>query len=119
MLVVWRVVWASSASSSRHWPASVPLLDFLTAPIAFDFTRSYVAKLSELDLGQLNDILRKLERDGRRIVEAAGVPASDITVRLNIDMRYVGQGYEVRAPFPMERLNETHVGQMQRAFEAE
>lgn len=92
---------------------------FLTAPIAFDFTRSYVAKLSELDLCELNEILQTLELEGRRIVEAAGVPASDITVRLNIDMRYVGQGYEVRVPFPMETLNEKHVGKMQRAFEDE
>ncbi|MCY3798050.1 MAG: hydantoinase/oxoprolinase family protein [Chloroflexi bacterium] len=91
---------------------------FLTAPIAFDFTRSYVAKLSELDLCELNGILQSLEREGRRIVEAAGVPASEIIVRLNIDMRYVGQGYEVRAPFPMEPLNEKHVGKMQRAFES-
>ena len=91
----------------------------MTAPIAFDFTRSYVAKLSELNLCELNRILRKLEREGRRIVEAAGVPASDVTVRLNIDMRYVGQGYEVRVPFPLETLNEKHVGLMQRAFEDE
>ena len=92
---------------------------FLTAPIAFDFTRSYVAKLSELNLGELNGILAELEREGRRIVEAAGVPASDINVRLNIDMRYVGQGYEVRVPFPMETLTEGHIRQMQSAFEEE
>ena len=92
---------------------------FLTAPIAFDFTRSYVSKLSELNLGELNGILADLEREGRRIVEAAGVPASDINVRLNIDMRYVGQGYEVRVPFPMETLTERHIRQMQNAFEEE
>lgn len=92
---------------------------FLTAPIAFDFTRSYVAKLTELDLAELNDILRELARDGRRIVEAAGVRASEINVGLSIDMRYVGQGYEVRVPFPMETLTEGHIRQMQRAFEDE
>ena len=92
---------------------------FLTAPIAFDFTRSYVANLSELDLAELNHILADLERDGRRIVEAAGVAAHDITVRLNIDMRYIGQGYEVRLPFPMETLTRAHIAQMQRVFEAE
>jgi len=92
---------------------------FLTAPIAFDFTRSYVSQLSELNLGELNGILADLEREGRRIVEAAGVPASDINVRLNIDMRYVGQGYEVRVPFPMETLTERHIRQMQNAFEEE
>ncbi len=92
---------------------------FLTAPIAFDFTRSYVAKLSELNLTELNDILADLEREGRGIVEAAGVPPPDISVRLQIDMRYVGQGYEVRVPFPMETLNERHIRQLQSAFEDE
>ncbi len=92
---------------------------FLTAPIAFDFTRSYVAKLNELDLDELNDILNDLEREGRRIVEAAGVPANEITTRLSIDMRYVGQGYEVRVPFPMRRLTPGHIQQMRSAFEDE
>ena len=92
---------------------------FLTAPIAFDFTRSYVARLDALDLAELNSILADLERDGRRIVEAAGVPPGDISVRLNIDMRYVGQGYEVRVPFTMESLTERHIAEMQRDFEEE
>ena len=92
---------------------------FLTAPIAFDFTRSYVARLSELNLTELNGILEDLEREGRSIVEAAGVPASAINVRLHIDMRYVGQGYEVRVPFPMVMLTERHIRQMQSAFEDE
>ena len=92
---------------------------FLTAPIAFDFTRSYVARLDALDLSELNRILADLEREGRQIVEAAGVPPGDITVRLNIDMRYVGQGYEVRVPFAMETLSERHIAEMQRVFESE
>ncbi len=92
---------------------------FLTAPIAFDFTRSYVARLDEIDLAELNSILADLEHEGRQIVEAAGVLADDISVRLNIDMRYVGQGYEVRVPFAMERLSKRHIADMQRVFESE
>ncbi len=92
---------------------------FLTAPIAFDFTRSYVGRLSELNLAELNRILADLEREGRGIVEAAGVPAGDITVALNIDMRYVGQGYEVRVPFKLAALTAAHIAEIQRAFEAE
>ena len=92
---------------------------FLTAPIAFDFTRSYVSRLDELDLDELNRILAELERDGRRIVEAAGVPPADISARLSIDMRYVGQGYEVRVPFTMDELSQRHIADMQRVFEIE
>ena len=52
-------------------------------------------------------------------MEAAGVPESDIRVSLSIDMRYVGQGYEVRAPFKMRTLERFHIAEMRRAFEAE
>jgi len=92
---------------------------FLTAPIAFDFTRSYVAKLDALDLAALNEILAELEREGRRIVEAAGVPSPDITVRRNIDIRYLGPGYELRVPFPIETLTDRNIAQMRRVFEDE
>lgn len=92
---------------------------FLTAPIAFDFTRSYVAELSELDLSKLNTILLDLEREGRKIVANAGVPDDEISVQLNIDMRYVGQGYEVRVPFPMQELDGEDIASMRRAFEEE
>ena len=92
---------------------------FMTAPISFDFTRSYVSRLDSLNLAELNTILDDLEREGRAIVEAAGVPALDIAVQLSIDMRYVGQGYEVRVPFAKKTLTAAHIAQMQAAFEQE
>ena len=91
----------------------------LTAPIAFDFTRSYVTRLSDLDLSALNRILRELEAEGRVIVQSAGVPADEISVQLSIDMRYVGQGYEVRVPFPMAPFEQRHIKKMRREFEDE
>ena len=92
---------------------------FLTAPIAFDFTRSYVRQLDEIDLDEINSILRGLRDEGSRIVQAAGVRADEISVRLDIDMRYVGQGYEVRVPFPMQSLTRASIKQMRQAFEDE
>ena len=92
---------------------------FLTAPIAFDFSRSYVRQLSEIDLDELNAILRGLERHGTQIVRAAGVAAADIRVQLTIDMRYLGQGYEVRVPFPMQTITRARIQRMQTVFENE
>jgi N-methylhydantoinase A len=63
--------------------------------------------------------LDDLEKEGRIIVEAAGVPANDITVQLTIDIRYVGQGYEVHVPFEKQTLTSTHITQIQAAFETE
>ena len=92
---------------------------FLTAPIAFDFTRSYVRQLDDIELDELNGILRGLRDEGSRIVRAAGLRADEISVRLDIDMRYVGQGYEVRVPFPMQSLTRASIKQMRRVFEDE
>ena len=92
---------------------------FMTAPISFDFTRSYVSRLDSLNLAELNAILDNLEKVGRAIVEVAGVPAEDILVQLSIDMRYVGQGYEVRVPFAKQTLTTAHIAHMQKDFEAE
>ena len=92
---------------------------FMTAPISFDFTRSYVSPLDRLNLAELNTILDDLENEGRSIVEAAGVPSQAIMVQLSIDMRYVGQGYEVRVPFDKQTLNPSHIAQIQVAFEDE
>ena len=92
---------------------------FMTAPISFDFTRSYVRQLEALDLDELNTVLDDLEREGRVIVEAAGVAAEDFSARLSIDMRYVGQGYEVRVPFEKKTLTQAHIAEIQAAFEDE
>lgn len=92
---------------------------FMTAPISFDFTRSYVTRLTNIDLDNINTILDDLEQEGRLIVEAAGVPSDAISVNLSIDMRYVGQGYEVRVPFEKQTLTRDHIAEMQAAFEEE
>lgn len=92
---------------------------FLLAPISFDFTRSYLTRLDQLDFVELNQILSDLETEGRAIVEAAGVAAADITVTRSVDMRYVGQGYEIRVPFGTGTVDAPQQRVLQATFEAE
>ena len=72
----------------------------LLAPISFDFVRTYVARLEELHVDTLRDIMASLEAEGRRIVADAGVDPKDIRVHCSADMRYVGQGFEIRVDLP-------------------
>jgi N-methylhydantoinase A/oxoprolinase/acetone carboxylase beta subunit len=92
---------------------------FLLAPIAFDFTRSYLARLDRLDLAAINDILAELESEGRAIVQAAGVPAEQLQLTRTVDMRYLGQGYEIRVPLPAGELGAATLTAIQASFEAE
>ncbi|MCL4247715.1 MAG: hydantoinase/oxoprolinase family protein [Anaerolineae bacterium] len=92
---------------------------FLLAPISFDFTRSYLTRLDALDLDRLNRVLDTLESDGMKIVTQAGVPRDQIQVTRSVDMRYLGQGYEIRVPFDAGVVDDAMLAQIQRNFEAE
>ena len=92
---------------------------FLLAPIAFDFTRSYLVRLDKLDLAETNRILAELEAEGRAIVRAAGVTEAQTQLTRTVDMRYVGQGYEIRVPFGNGPVDEATLAEIQAGFEAE
>jgi N-methylhydantoinase A len=54
---------------------------FLLAPISFDFTRSYLTRIDQVDEPLLMKILRDLEAEGRAIVTNAGVAAEGYSRR--------------------------------------
>ena len=91
----------------------------LLAPISFDFVRTYVARLDELDLARLQELLEEMEQEGKRIVEAAGVAEEEIRVGREADMRYVGQGHEIRVPIPAGRPDQGALAQLQEGFDLE
>ena len=89
----------------------------LRAPISFDLTRSYLVRFDRIALAPLAEILRDLEREGQRIVRAAGVAETAITVRRSVDIRYVGQGYEIRVEVPAGAVNQALLDTVRRRFE--
>jgi N-methylhydantoinase A len=90
---------------------------FLAAPLAFDFVRSWRGQLHTLDWAHANALLADMEAEGQSLLEASGLPASAITHRRQADMRYVGQGHEIRVPLPIGQLDETHRPTLLAAFE--
>ena len=88
----------------------------LLAPMTFDFGRSYVCRLEEVDLLRLNALLADMEREGRSVVRGAGVAEEEVCVSRTADMRYVGQGHEVRAPVPPGALSDASLTRLQAAF---
>jgi N-methylhydantoinase A/oxoprolinase/acetone carboxylase beta subunit len=91
----------------------------LLAPISFDLTRSYLARLDRVDVAALAGILEEMERDGRGRVAAAGVAEEAMTVRRTADLRYVGQGYEIRVPVAPGIPDRALLDEVRRRFEQE
>ena len=89
----------------------------LLAPLAFDITRSYLARLDRVECSTLAAILEELEREGRARVSDAGAADEQITVRRSADMRYAGQGYEIRVPVPPGVPDAALLDDVRRSFE--
>ncbi len=84
----------------------VSTVGFLSAPLAFDFVRPWRARVDGIDWTRVNALFDDMEGEGRELLAGSGVPRGDITSRREADMRYVGQGHEIRVPVPEGRLNE-------------
>ena len=92
-------------------------IGLLTAPLAFDFVRSWPDQIDHLDWLKVNTLLAEMEAEGQALLEASGVPAEHIHHRREADIRYVGQGHEIRVPLPTGQLASSDVAVIITMFE--
>jgi len=69
-------------------------IGFLAAPLAFDFVRSWPVALDGLDWARAERLFTEMEAEGEALLAGA------VVHRREVDMRYVGQGHEIRVPLP-------------------
>ena len=92
-------------------------LGFLVAPLAFDFVQSHYARLDDLDWDYLNRLLADLEEQGTELLTESGVAPDEVTHTRSVDIRYIGQGHEVRVPVPGGLLGECDEQSLQDSFD--
>ena len=71
---------------------------FLVAPLAFDLVRTRRAPLAELDRAEAEALFAEMEAEGAGVLRAAGI--EDVSHARSADLRYVGQGHELRVDVP-------------------
>ena len=109
-----------TGSSSLILPPSAGVtsaLGFLVAPLAFDFVQSHYARLDDLDWDYLNRLFADLEEQGTELLTGSGVIPGEITHTRTVDIRYIGQGHEVRVPVPGGLLGEDDEQPLKRSFD--
>ncbi|MEZ4586795.1 MAG: hydantoinase/oxoprolinase family protein [Gemmatimonadales bacterium] len=92
-------------------------LGFLAAPLAFDFVRSWRAALAGLDWARARELFAEMAAEGRALLERSGVAAGEVAITREADMRYVGQGHEIRVAVS-DAVLEGREDQLRSAFEA-
>ncbi len=73
-------------------------LGFLAAAPAFEIARSWTTPVETLDESTARSILKDLADQARAVVATAG--PGDPSLQVSVDIRYRGQGAEVRVPLP-------------------
>jgi N-methylhydantoinase A len=79
-------------------------IGFLTAPLAFDFVRTSIEPLDEIDWDRVNALRTEMENEGVSLLARSGIAPAEIAVSHAADLRYLGQGHEVTVPLPPASL---------------
>jgi N-methylhydantoinase A/oxoprolinase/acetone carboxylase beta subunit len=83
-------------------------LGMLAADVTRDYSASVLMPAADITLRQLAQRLAPLVRRGRQELAAEGAGARQIRITEQIDVRYVGQSYEITLPFTPAFAREFH-----------
>lgn len=90
---------------------------FLVAPLAFDFVRTAIERFDRIDWNDVNRLIAEMEREGHDLLLRAGVASGDISQTRSVELRYAGQGHEVRTAVPGGVLSTTSAATILSSFE--
>jgi N-methylhydantoinase A/oxoprolinase/acetone carboxylase beta subunit len=112
------------------YPGITSAVGLLTTDLKYDAVRTVFQAGDAIDLDRLNRDLAAMQEELARQLAADGVAAIDAAFERSGDLRYVGQGYELRVPFPdcpldpaalrevLHRFGELHRVEYGHVFEA-
>lgn len=89
----------------------------LVSPLSFDSLKSYRLLYQELTAQIFEEIFGALEKESSGLLMQAGVAEKDITLIRRLDIRYLGQGFEVEVALPETRDLSGLVRQIPELFE--
>jgi N-methylhydantoinase A/oxoprolinase/acetone carboxylase beta subunit len=82
------------------YPGITSAVGLITTDLKYDAVRTEFQAGEAIDLARLNDDFAAMQGELVRQLTADGVRPEDAVFQRAGDLRYVGQGYELRVPFP-------------------
>jgi N-methylhydantoinase A len=79
-------------------PGAFSALGLLCTDVVHDYIRSGLKPLAEIDAREAEAVLAELEAKARDELSAEGMDATTARFQRELDLRYTGQGYELRTP---------------------
>ena len=98
------------------YPGINSAVGLLTTELRYDAVRTQFQVSGELNLDRLNGDLEAVEAGIASQFRADGVDRAEVAFERSGDLRYVGQGYELRVPFPAGAVGPAHAEDLFRRF---
>ncbi len=76
-------------------PGTFSAMGLLATDLKHEFNATMIRRIDERDAGDLVETFKHLQQQGRAALEREGVSAADMRFNRLMDLRYVGQSYEL------------------------
>jgi N-methylhydantoinase A len=100
------------------YPGITSAVGLLTTDLKYDLIKTEFQVQGQIDFDKLNADLMGMEAELQRQLVATGLQAADMKFVRGGDLRYVGQGYELRVNLPAGDIDASNIEQVWRAFDA-
>jgi N-methylhydantoinase A len=86
------------------YPGITSAMGLLSSDLKYDLIQNEFMLDADADLDRLNRDFKRLDAEARTQLERDGVAEGGVQIVYAADCRYVGQGYELRVPMPLDEL---------------
>jgi len=90
----------------------------LIADFRYDFSRTCLTRCSRVDAANLQSQVEEMETQALEEMLTEKIPREDIVFLRSVDMRYVGQGYEIEVPLASGTLTGRSIEDLVESFHA-
>jgi N-methylhydantoinase A/oxoprolinase/acetone carboxylase beta subunit len=98
------------------YPGITSAVGLLTTDLKYDAIKTAFMTSGSVDYARLNTDFEAMQTQLAAQFKSDGIATTDITFLRAGDLRYVGQGYELRVPLPCEPLDESAIAHVFAAF---
>ncbi len=89
-------------------PGILSAIGMLMADIIKDYSLTVMLKNESTDFKQIKSLFKPLDEKGTADLEKEGISKSNIVLEHYLDMRYLGQSYEIMVPYDEDYTNRFH-----------
>lgn len=89
----------------------------LSADVKFDTSRSFVSRLDDVSAAHMNELFTEMEAEASRVV-GESTDGKPVRIAREVDLRYVGQGFELTVDIGPGEITVEMLGEMRDAFDS-